>query len=101
MKCKSCDAEKLFAKIGIQRDVPLAARGGAVKVGGIKVSQLDLKEAWENDMSSGEAVPRVLRGPILCGGCGAEHFYVVGAKEPLLLGSYDEAIELGAEAFLE
>jgi hypothetical protein len=102
MKCKACDHSELKARITLTRDVPLAARGGNIKVGGVKVSQLDLKEVWETEaFEDGSTQERALRGPIFCSSCGAEHFYVVRAKDPLLLGSYDEAVELGAESFLE
>lgn len=99
MKCKACDHSELRARITLTRDVPLAARGGNIKVGGVKVSQLDLKETWEHDETLGEE--RVIRGPIFCSNCNAEHFYILKAKDPLFLGSYDEAVELGAESFLE
>lgn len=110
MKCKACDSSELHARIELQRNVPLAARGGGIKVGGVKVSQLDLKETWETesyevDRGDGshdtDTRVRALRGPIFCSSCGAEHFYVVDAKDPLILGSYAEALELGAESFLE
>lgn len=102
MKCKACDHSELHARIELQRNVPLAARGGGIKVGGVKVSQLDLKETWETEpLEDGSTQERVLRGPIFCSSCGAEHFLVVGAKDMLFLGSYAEALELGAESFLE
>lgn len=101
MKCLSCGAETLLAYVEISREIPLAARNGAVKVGGVKIGQLDLKTAWEYETNEeGEAVERKLRGPIRCGTCSSEHFYVVGAKEPLMMGSYEEALELGVDAFL-
>ena len=104
MKCKACEHPELKARITLTRDVPLAARGGNIKVGGIKVSQLDLKETWETEPlkdGSCSIQERVIRGPIFCSACNAEHFYVVGAKDPLFLGGYEEAVELGVSAFLE
>lgn len=110
MKCKACDHPELKASVTLVREVSLAARGGGIKVGGVKVSQLDLKETWENELvgvdrgdgtEDTESQERVIRGPIFCSKCGAEHFYVLKAKDPLFLGSYDEAVMLGAESFLE
>lgn len=101
MKCKACDHPELLATVTLTRMPSLAARGGSIKVGGVKVSQLDLKEVWETEEVDGEKVERKLRGPIHCAACGTSHFYVVGAKDPLFMGNYDEAVELGVEAFLE
>lgn len=110
LKCKACDHSELKGRVVLERMVPLAARGGSIKVGGVKVSQLDLKDTWENephDVPRGDGSyeegtqERVIRGPIFCSACNAEHFYIVGAKDPLFLGSYAEAVELGAESFSE
>lgn len=96
MKCLSCDSEALVAKIAVERLVPLAARNGAVKIGGVKISQFDLKDAWENQVPGGTE-ERLLRGPILCTECGTEHYYVVRSKVPLRIGSYAEAALRGYE----
>jgi hypothetical protein len=77
--------------------MPLADKGGTVKVNGIKVGQVDLKNAWDT-VSGVEGSPeREIRGPIRCGECESEHFYVSDSKDPLRLGSYEEAVSIGIE----
>lgn len=83
MKCLECDSENLRARVTLDRDVPLALRNGAIKVGGMKVSQIDMKEAWEGERNG---LPREIRGPINCFDCGTEHYYVVADKNPLRVG---------------
>lgn len=82
MKCLDCDSENLKAQVTLVYDVPLAARMGTVKIGGMKVTQLDLKEAWDK---------QAIRGPIRCFDCGAEHYYVYGATDPLRKGAVADA----------
>ncbi len=75
MKCILCGSDELKARVTLSYDVPLAQRMGTVKVGGLKVTQLDVKEAWDNSGSR--------RGPIYCQNCGEEHYYLVGDPSPL------------------
>ncbi len=75
MKCMLCGSPDLKARVTLIYDVPLAMRMGTVKVGGFKVTQLDVKETWDN------LGPR--RGPIYCQECGEEHYYLVGDPNPL------------------
>lgn len=75
MKCVLCGSEDLKARVTISYNVPLAQRMGTVKVGGLKVTQLDVKEAWDGLGSR--------RGPIYCQDCGEEHYYLVGDPSPL------------------
>ena len=91
MKCLSCNEETLEAKIQIEKFAPLAARGGGIKVGGIKVNQFDLRDVWEGQQ---------IRGPIFCMSCGEEHYYVAKAKDPLRRGSTEEAKQRGYDAVL-
>jgi hypothetical protein len=88
MKCLLCDSEDLKANVVYSTFMPLAMRHGTVKVGGHKVSQLDLKEAWDKV----EGVDKDIKGPIYCMECGTEHYYVVGDQHPLKMGSYAEVV---------
>lgn len=120
MKCLSCAADGTLTCITIvATPMPLADRGGTVKVGGIKVGQADSKGAWDENNDSwewilkalrplgleGTALPprngdgvKLIRGPIFCADCEAEHFYVVGSPKPLRLGSFIEACAKGYDA---
>ncbi len=82
MNCLSCGADSLFAEVTVKIFLPLAARLGSVKIGGNKITQIDIKKAWDclPDMT-----PREVKGPIVCGACGATHCYTVGAVPPLSL----------------
>lgn len=88
MKCMGCGAgDTLFAKVTLEIMVPLAARNGTLKVGGVKVGQQMLLEEW--DGKSEEATP--VKGPIICSDCATEHYWVTGSKKPLRVGNVDEA----------
>ena len=78
-KCPECGSEALTAVVTIKKALRLAKKGGNVAVGGSKVTQVDLKDAWTKD-GSGEEVK--IRGPIFCGECGSEMYYLVGSKSP-------------------
>lgn len=69
-KCLECGSENMKARVELSYNVPLTARLGGIKVGGYKVSQLDLREAWE-------ALPR---RPIWCHECATPHVYVVATN---------------------
>lgn len=92
MKCVECDSEELMAKITITKFVPLANRGGSIKVGGQKLGQEDLKVAWDQE-SPDDPTPRKIRGPIFCANCGTEHYYEMDNKKNPIKGSYLDAIE--------
>ena len=95
-KCLSCGSEgTLLAKVTIVKMVPLADRGGTIKIGGQKLGQADLKETWDTVHRPSGIEDRLIRGPIICADCEAEHFYVVGSKRPIRLGSFEEAVEAG------
>lgn len=47
MKCPTCSEDQLRAHVTLSYDVPLAAREGAIRVGNMKISKLDLREAWQ------------------------------------------------------
>ncbi len=97
--CLKCGG-KLIAMVRAVIPAPLAAKGGTVKVGGVKFTQINIKEAWDNDIPNGGA-PRQLRGPIKCGDCETEHFYVIGSKKPLRLGDYLDAMEVGYDTLTQ
>lgn len=98
MKCPSCGSEKLIASVTIHKTLELAKRGGSVKVGGVKISQVDLKQAWEKTGPGGE---KPIRGPIMCNDCDEMLFYVVGAKSNPYKGHFKEAVKLGAQHFID
>lgn len=103
MECVGCGAETLVGIIAVTKEVPLAKRNGTIKVGGVKIGQLDLKEAWDTEVNTaGEITERVIRGPIRCTSCETPHFCIVAAgRTRLFIGDYAEALETGPEAFLE
>jgi hypothetical protein len=82
--CLECGAPGLVALITIRRTAPLTATGASVKVGGLKVGQLDLRDAF---VARPDGTPRPVRGPIFCESCGAEHYLTVGKKTILHLGT--------------
>ena len=97
MKCLACKSEALFGVLTLQKALPLAAKGGSVKVGGHNVTQIDLKNAWDKDVTGDD---KLIRGPIQCAECGAAHYYVAKSKNSLRLGDYAEAVETGYEALV-
>lgn len=103
MKCPVCDSKELVAFVTIRKVLELTQRGGSVKVGGVKVSQVDIKNVW--DLNQGTKKPRTIKGPIQCVECGSDLFYVTGAKNNPLMGHYDLAKRIekeeGIEYFLE
>ncbi len=98
MKCPSCKGENLIGRVTIVKMLPMAQRGGSVKVGGSKISQVDLKNAWDK---TGPGKDKDIRGPIWCSDCDQELFYVSGAKDNPYKGSYKDAERVGAEHFIE
>lgn len=89
MQCLECGSENVKTRVTTDYDVPLAARNGSIKVGGIKPSQLDLKTSWEKQRDGSD---HRIRGPIFCHDCGTEHYYVVETKT-FKVGSTVEARE--------
>lgn len=73
LKCLVCGSENMKAEVKLSYSVPLAARGGGIKIGGIKVTQMDLKLKWDE----------LTERPIICHECGQGHMFHVGADEPL------------------
>lgn len=98
MKCPVCGGEKLLAKVVITKMVPMAMRGGSIKIGGQKISQADLKTAWDK---TGPGAERTIKGPFLCTDCDSELFYVAGAKNNPYVGSHEAAKKLGAQHFVD
>lgn len=97
-RCLKCDSEGLLCKVTIVKYLPLADRNGTVKVGGSKVGQMDQKTFWDKTNGKEDGPDQEIRGPIMCPDCGTEHFYIVGDKKPLRVGSTEEAREVGADA---
>ena len=88
MPCKKCGSDKLVAKVKIPWEARYVERHGTVSVGGVKISQLDIKNAWD---SNPDGTPKTVKGPIRCKDCGAEHVYLADPQddgENLRLGSY-------------
>jgi len=93
MKCLECGERTLEGYFKIEKWVPFSKKGGTLV--------FPPKSNITVDAQKQLFVDHEIRGPIRCTSCGAEHFYVPGAKEPLMQGSYEEAQSFGAEAFLE
>lgn len=96
-KCLNCDQPELFALVTMTKAMPLADRNGTVKIQGVKVGQIDMKLAWDTIGGREDSPEQKIRGPIICGNCETQHFYVLGDKNPLRMGNVDEARELGYE----
>ena len=96
-RCLKCGGD-LVAIVTITKAVPLADRNGTVKIGGVKVGQMDLKNFWDKNNAREDAPDQAIRGPIKCVDCETEHFYLVGDKKPLRVGSTAEARAEGADA---
>lgn len=71
MQCLVCASLNMKAHVTLEYDVPLTQRNGGIKIAGIKVTQLDLRDAWN----------KLELRPIWCHDCLAEHLYDVGAGE--------------------
>lgn len=99
MQCPHCSDSTLMATTTITVVCELAARGGAVKVGGVSVNQVDIKNSWAIDPDTKEE--RKVRGPITCAACGGEMVYVVDhPKNPVAI-SWAEAQDLTYEELLK
>lgn len=86
MPCLKCGSAKLVAHVSIPWKAAFIERHGTVKIGGVRITQLDIKESWDKDPTGAE---RILKGPIVCTDCGAHHVYYKGDEEPpLRLGKY-------------
>jgi hypothetical protein len=94
-KCLSCGSAALLCKVVITKMVPLADRNGTIKLGGLKVGQADAKNSWDKIGGHEQGPDQPLRGPIFCAECEAEHYYIVGDKNPLRLGSVEDARKYG------
>lgn len=90
--CLACGADALAAAVTLTRLVPLAARGGSVKVGGVKITQIDVRDAF---IKTPRGEDRRIRGPIYCTECGAEHHMVVPSDTILRLGPLTDAYGTG------
>jgi len=88
MNCTCCSSEDLVAMLTVTIPLKPAMRGGTVKVGSVKFTQMDMKAAW--DTAGG--VEKAIKGPFHCADCGQEHYYIVGDKAPFRAGSYAEAV---------
>jgi hypothetical protein len=63
--CLVCGAAELRGRVTLVYEAPLAARGGGIKVAGLKVHQLDVRDRWK----------AMSRRPVFCGKCGTKYVY--------------------------
>jgi hypothetical protein len=91
----SCNSTHLLAHVQASVAVPLAQRGGSIKLAGFSVKQSDVKEWWDGT----DDEPKLIRGPILCADCLEEHVYLKGLKPALRKMTYMEAVQLGYDHF--
>lgn len=118
MKCMNCGSEQLYGVAVITKLAPMADRGGSIKIGGMKVGQVDAKESWDSKSTGWDWIGRALnleipdpprddkgdkliRGPIFCVDCESEHYYVAKSAKPIRLGSYLQACIRGYATVLE
>ena len=71
MICEACKRGEVLAHVHLTYDVPLAARGWTVKVGGTLVSKFDIKETWD----------RLVVRPLFCHSCGQGYVYDAARNE--------------------
>lgn len=103
--CPECGSKDLYGEVVITKLLPLAAKGGSVKVAGAKCDQVEMKTTWDKD--SGEDAE--LRGPVMCGVCLTRLVMVRGQADPVVMtAEHAKAImsrygllELAAEAGLK
>lgn len=75
MKCVNCDHDELYCQGQISFMLPLAARHGSVKIGGFKITQIDIKKSWDLNSDGSE---RTRKGPIVCPMCETVMEYEAG-----------------------
>lgn len=92
LKCLACGGN-LVAIVTLTKAMPLAGRNGTVLLSGVKIGQIDMKQAWDYVGPYEGAAPRKIKGPIHCEECEEEHYYIVGDKKPLRLGDVATARE--------
>ncbi len=98
MKCPYCGSEELLCPVHITVMCSPAKRGGSIKVGGVKVTQVDIKDAWNKDPAGND---KPIKGPFKCADCGESSFYVDGAPSNLYKGDMVEAEAVGPEFFVD
>jgi hypothetical protein len=93
MKClnTSCNSSNLLAHVQASIAIPLAQKGGSIKLSGVVIKQTDVKEWWDGKDES----PTMIRGPIICADCCEEHVYLKGLKPALRKMTYAEAVQTG------
>lgn len=118
MKCLNCGNGDLYGLAVITKLASMADRGGSIKIGGLKVGQVDAKEGWDTkdngwnwiaralgidipEMERDAKGDKLIRGPIFCVDCESEHYYVSKSPKPLRLGSYFQACSRGYAVVLE
>ncbi len=89
MQCLECGAEELHGLVTMQVTAPLTARTGSIKVGSVKLTQIDVKNQWDKHPTGEE---RSIKGPIYCMKCGHEMYYHRDKAE-LCNGNFRDAIE--------
>lgn len=90
MKCIECGSEQLYGVVRVEVWLPMAAKGGSVKVSGAKVTQIDIKNEWDR-ASDGSTNP--VKEPIVCAACDTIHRYTVGKTPALSLVTDPTATE--------
>ena len=86
MKCPECKADDmLYGKVTLEVVAPLA-RGGGLKLGGVGITQDQIKEQWAKTLD--EVGPLDVHGPITCLGCDSEFHYIVGETPALKPGRF-------------
>lgn len=96
MNCLSCKTGTLLARVSAILMAPLAQRGGSIAMKGVAVKQTEIKDWWDKDLVGDK---RMIRGPIICADCDAEHVYLCGLQPSLRLMMHDEAKALGYAHF--
>jgi hypothetical protein len=91
MPCLKCGSSDLVAHVSIPWKAQFVERHGTVRIGGARITQLDIKESWDKKGGT----PRTLKGPIVCAACNAKHVYYTGDDQPALrLGNYTKLKKL-------
>lgn len=99
MYCIDCKSEKLLCHVQANVVVPLSQRGGTINLKGFVVKQTDVKAWWDKENGLEANPDRMIRGPIICADCCAEHVYLKGLQPSLRKITYAEALALGYDHF--
>lgn len=98
MRCVECNSEEMYLTVSFAKSIKVNQKGGGPVMSGVKIGQADIKHAWFHDNLGNK---KEILGPYECGECSTPHFYVPGANPATRKGDYEEALELGASAFMK